>query len=163
MQTPNETGRTLDTAVDDAVAVAVAVAGACFPAHIVSATANTSHRVLHIQLEHTCTKTTQNIWHAETLTNTQDGDGRLGGEAERLDLADGRFHYPAREVIAHLPLHKLQPVVPVLRLERVHAPYSTGWRMERDERSATQACVLFSATPRSLCERPTGLFRATNT
>lgn len=52
------------------------------------------------------------------LTDTQDGDGRLSGEPERLDLADGGLHHPAGEVIADLPLHKLQPVVPVLRLCR---------------------------------------------
>lgn len=67
---------------------------------------------------------------AKTLTNTQDGDGRLSGEPERLDLADGRLHHPAREVIAHLPLHKLQPVVPVLRLVRVQSTY----RLEDGER-----------------------------
>ena len=55
--------------------------------------------------------------HAQAaLTDTQDGDGRLSGEPEGLDLADGGFHHSAREVVAHLPLDKLQSVMAVLGL-----------------------------------------------
>lgn len=52
----------------------------------------------------------------DVLTDPQDGDGCLSGEPERLDLADSRLYHPACQVIAYLPVYKLQPVVPVIRL-----------------------------------------------
>lgn len=51
------------------------------------------------------------------LTDTQDGDGRLCGESEGLDLAYGRLYYSTRQVVANFPFHKLQSIVPVVRLQ----------------------------------------------
>ena len=49
------------------------------------------------------------------VVDSQNGDGRLGGELQALDLGHGRLEYASGAIVANLSLHQVETVP--LRLE----------------------------------------------